>query len=61
MIKERNSLILELIAMLLLFQVGLSLVRAAVVWVILDSISGFDPSSEIIKPRNLNFVTLSSI
>ena len=36
--------------MFLLFQMGLSLFRAAVVWAILDSISGFDPSSEIIEP-----------
>ena len=59
--KERSSVILELIVMFLLFQMGLSLVRAAVVWAILDSISGFDPSSEIIEPRHLNFVTLLTI
>jgi hypothetical protein len=40
---------------------GLSLVRAAVVWAIPDSISDFDPSSEIIEPKYFNFVTLSSI
>ena len=55
MTKERSILILELIPMFLLFQIGLSLVRAAVVWAILESISGFDPSSEITEPRYLNF------
>ena len=47
--------------MFLLFLMGLRLVRAAVVWAIVDSISGFGPSSEIIESRYLNVVTLSSI
>ena len=44
---ERISLILELMAMFLSFQMTFSLVTAAVVWEILDSTSGLDPSSLI--------------
>ena len=61
MTRERNSLILELVEMFLLFHIGLSLVRAAVVWAILDSISGFEPSSEITEPRYLKLETLPSV
>ena len=42
------SLILELMGM---FQMFFSLITAAVVWVILDSTSGLDPSSDTIPPR----------
>ena len=38
-----------------------SLERAAVVWAILERISGFDPSLEIIAPRYLKFSTSSSL
>ena len=43
--RERISLILEPMAMFLLFQMTFSLVTAAVVWAILGSASGLDPSS----------------
>ena len=51
MARERISLILELMAMFLLFQMTFSLVTAAVVWAILDNSSGLDPSSDTIAPR----------
>ena len=38
-----------------------SLERAAVVWAILERISGFDPSLEMIAPRYLKFSTSSSL
>ena len=38
-----------------------SLERATVVWAILESISGFDPSLEMIAPRYLKFSTSSSL
>ena len=38
-----------------------SLERAAVDWAILERISGFDPSLEIIAPRYLKFSTSSSL
>ena len=46
MARECISLILELMAMSLSFQMTFSLVTAAVVWAILDSTSGLDPSSD---------------
>ena len=36
------------------FHIGFSLVIAAVVWAILEMISGWDPSSVITEPRYLN-------
>ena len=39
---------------------GFSLVNAAVVCAILESISGLEPSSVITKPRYLKLVTVSS-
>ena len=45
---------------LLSFQTGLNLVSAAVVFAILESISGFEPSSVITEPRYLKLVTVSS-
>ena len=57
---ERISRILELTEILLSFQTGFSLVNAAVVCAILESISGLEPSSVITKPRYLKFVTVSS-
>ena len=53
MAREGISLILELMAMFLSFQMTFSLVTAAVVWAILDGISGSDPSSNTIAPRYL--------
>ena len=58
--REHISCILELKEILLSFQTGFSLVSAAVVCAILESISGFEPSSVIIEPRYLKLVTVSS-
>ena len=58
--RERISRILELREILLSFQTGFSLVKAAVVYAILESISGLEPSSVIIEPRYLKLVTVSS-
>ena len=46
--REHISRILELREMLLSFQTGFNLVNAAVVCAILESISGFEPSSVIL-------------
>ena len=51
MARESISLIFELMAMFLSFQMTFSLAIAAVVWAIMDSISGSDPSSDTIAPR----------
>ena len=53
MISERISPILEAMEMFLSFQMTFSLVTAAVVWAVLESTSGFDPSSDTIAPRYL--------
>ena len=58
--RERISRILELREILLLFQTGFSLVNAAVVCAILESISGSEPSSVITEPRYFTLVTVSS-
>ena len=59
MTRERISHILELREILLSFQTGFNLVNAAVVYAILESISGLEPSSVITEPRYLKFtVTL---
>ena len=47
---ERISRILELREILLSFQIGFSLVNAAVVCAILESISSLEPSSVIMSP-----------
>ena len=60
MARERISLILELMVMLLLFQMTFSLVTAAVVLAILESTSGLDPSSDTIAPRYLKLQTIST-
>ena len=60
MARERTSLILELRAIFLSFQMIFSLVIAAVVWAILDSASGLDPPSDTIAPRCLKLQTVSS-
>ena len=53
MARERISLIMELMAMLLWLQMTFSLATADVVWAILESTSGLDPSSNTIVPRYL--------
>ncbi len=58
--RERISRILELTEILLSIQTGFSLVNAAVVCAILESISGLEPSSLITEPRYLKLVTVSS-
>ena len=59
--RERVSRILELreIGLLMSIQTGFSLVNAAVVCVILESISGLELSSVITEPRYLKLVTVS--
>ena len=58
--RERISHILELREILLSFQTGFNLVNAAVTCVVMESISGFEPSSVITEPRYLKIVTVSS-
>ena len=60
MAKECISLMLELMALFLSFQMTFSLVTAAVVRAILESTSGLDPSSDTIVPRYLKLRTVSS-
>ena len=59
MAKERISLSLDLMAMFLLFLITFSLVTAAVVWAILENISGLDPSSDTISSVILGFSSVS--
>ena len=61
MTRERISLIFELSAIFLTFQMVLSLASAAVAWAILARISGLDPSSAMIAPRYLNDVTCHQV
>ena len=58
--RERISHILELREILLSIQTSFSLVNAAVVCAILESISGLEPTSDITEPRYLKLVTVSS-
>ena len=58
--RELISRILELREKLLSIQTCFSLVNAAVVCVILESISGSEPSSVITEPRYLKIVIVSS-
>ena len=58
--RERISRILELREILKTFQTGFNLVNAAVVFAILESISGLEPSSVITEPRYLKLVTVSN-
>ena len=60
MTRECISSILEVREMLLLFQTGFSLVNAAVICAILESISGFEASFDTTEPRYLKLVTVSS-
>ena len=55
------SLTLEASEMFLSLHMIFSLERAAIVWAILERISGFDPSLEMIAPRYLKFSTSSSL
>ena len=57
--RERISRILELREILLSTKTGFSLVNAAFVCAILESISGLEPSSVITEPRYLKLVTVS--
>ena len=57
----RISLTLEASEMFLSLHMIFSLEKAAVVWAILERISGFDPSLEMIAPRYLKFSTSSSL
>ena len=61
MTRERISLIFELSAIFLSFQMVLSLASVAVGLAILARISGLDPSSVMIAPRYLNRLTQSSL
>ena len=58
--RERISRILELKEILSSIQTGFSPVNAAVVYAILESISGLEPSSDTTEPRYLSFMTVSS-
>ena len=60
MARERISRILELRETLLSFQTGFYLVSATVVYAILESISGLEPSSDTTEPKFLKLVTVSS-
>ena len=57
---EHVSLILEVREIFLSFQIGFSLVNAAVICAILESISGLEPSSVISEAKYLKLVTVSS-
>ena len=59
-IRERISCILELIEMLLSFKTGFNLVYPAIACAVMESISGFKPSSDAEEPRYLELVTVSS-
>ena len=61
MTRERISCILELREILLSFQIGFNLVIAAVVFAILESISGLEPSSVITEPETCDCLKLLSI
>ena len=58
--RERISCILELRETLLSFQTGFSLVNAAAVCAVLESISILEPSLVITEPRYLKFVIVSN-
>ena len=59
MTRECFSLIFELSAILLSFQIYLSLASAAVAWAILTRLSDLVPSSAMIAPRFMNLLTQS--
>ena len=59
--RECISRILELREILMSFQTGFNLVNAAVVYAILETFSGLEPSSVITEPRYLKLMTVSSL
>ena len=59
--RVRISLTLKASEMFLSLHMIFSLERAAVVWAILERISGFDPSLGMTAPRYLKFSTSSSL
>ena len=59
--RERISRILKLIEMLLSFQTGFNRVSAAVVYALLESISGVEPSLVTSDARDLKLVAVSSL
>ena len=59
--REHISGILELREILLSFQAGFNLVSAVVVYAVLESVSGLEPSSVITEHRYLKLVTVSSV
>ena len=59
--RERISRILEPREIILSFQTGFNLVNAAVVCIILESISGLEPSSVITGLRCLKLATVTLI
>ena len=61
MTRALMSLILDLRAMFLSFQITFNFVSAAMAWAILFTISGFEPWSLIIEPRYSNDFTFSSL
>ena len=58
--RERISRILELSEILLSIQTGFSLVNAAIACVILENISGLEPSSVITESKYLKLVTFQA-
>lgn len=60
MTKERLSLMFELVEIFVLFHMVLSLIIVAVVWAILERISGLEFSSVFTDPRYLNRATFWS-
>ena len=61
MASDRISLILDQRVMFLSFHIGFNLVIVAVVWAILEMISGLDPSSVTTEPRYLKLDTVSNL
>ena len=61
MTRERIGRIVELREILLSIQTGFSIVNAAVVCAILESISGLEPSLVITEPRYLKLATVSNV
>ena len=59
--EHQNQLTLEAGEMFLSLHMIFSTERVAVVWAVLERISGFDPSLEMIAPRCLNFSTSSCL
>ena len=60
MTRERINFTFDPRDVLLSLQIGISFVRAAVAWAILERISGLESSSEATAPRYLKLVTVPS-